>query len=365
MKLDEITAYLESLFPLDLQESYDNSGLIIGSPFDEINKVLIALDITDEIIEEALENKCELIIAHHPLIFGKGITKLNTDSVNGGIIKKAIQNNISIYAIHTNLDNSLKGLNYYLASRIGLNNIKILSPEDGILMKLVSFCPTDKAEEVRQALFAAGAGNIGNYDCCSFNIAGQGTFRGGENTNPYVGEKGKLHFENEIRIETIFPSFIQGRVVNALLRSHPYEEVAYDLYPLANRFSKAGSGIVGELNKEEDVLLFMNKLKEIFDIKIIRHSKIYKPTIKKVAICSGSGAFLINKAIAVDADIFITADLKYHDFFNTEKKIIIADIGHYESEIFVKDVLFELLYEKFPNFAVLLSKLNSNPVYYF
>ena len=364
MKIADIANHLESLSPLSLQEDYDNCGLLLGNPETEFHKALLCLDLTVPVMAEAIENQCNLIISHHPFIF-RGLKKLTPAQTETSLITMAIKHDIAVYAIHTNLDNTLQGLNSLVLSKIGVSGFRILSPKEGFLSKLAVFCPNYHADKVRQALFQAGAGVIGNYDECSFNVEGQGTFRASEMANPFVGEKNKLHFENEVRIEVIFPRHLERFVVDALLKAHPYEEVAYDLYPLENRFMQAGAGLVGELQEPCDEILFLERLKEILNIPVIRHSPLRSKPVKRVALCTGSGSFLIREAIKSHADVYLTADLKYHDFFEMENNLLLADVGHYETEQWVKEWLHAALIEKFPNFAFLISKVNTNPVHYF
>jgi len=363
MQLKEITRFIESVAPLALQESYDNSGLLIGNPADEVFGILISLDITEAIIDEAISKNLNLIVAHHPIIFS-GLKKLNGKNYIERCVAKAIKNDIALYAAHTNLDSVFGGVNSKICEKLELQNCQVLAPVPGFLKKLVTFVPTADAEKVRKALFDAGAGNIGNYDSCSFNQSGFGSFRGNERTNPYVGEKNQLHFEEETRIETIFPKHIQTRVIQSLLNAHPYEEVAYDIYPLDNEFNQAGIGMIGELDSPVDELKFLQKVKETFHCSVIKHTQLLGKPIRKVAVCGGSGSSYLSKAIAQKADVFISGDFKYHQFFDAEQQIIIADIGHFESEQFTKEVFYELLTKKFPKFAVHLSALNTNPVSY-
>ena len=363
MKLKEITNYLEEYAPLAYQESYDNAGLITGDYDMSISGVLICLDTTEEVLEEAIKSKCNLIVAHHPIIFS-GLKKIIGRTHVERVIIKAIKNNIAIYAAHTNLDNINKGVNSKIGERLGLKNCKILSPKNGILRKLLTFCPVDNAAEVRQSLFSAGAGKIGNYDECSFNVEGTGTFRGSEQANPYVGEKGVQHQEKEIKIEVIYPANIENNLIKALKAAHPYEEVAYDIIPLENKFNDVGSGMIGELEKEEDELPFLQKLKLQMNTNSIRYTNLLGKKVKKIAVCGGSGSFLIGEAIAAGADVFITGDMKYHQFFDAENKLLIADIGHHESEQFTKELFYDILSKKFPTFALHLSKINTNPINY-
>jgi len=363
MTITEIISYLESVAPTSYQESYDNAGLIIGDPEMTVTSALITLDVTEAVIDEAIETGCELIISHHPILF-KGIKKINGNTYVERCIIKAIKNDIAIYAAHTNLDSITGGVNSKICEKIGLTNVSILVPAKKQLLKLVTFIPEDHLEAVREAVFAAGAGEIGKYDKCSFSTQGLGTFRGGEEANPYVGEKGEFHFENEARFETILLGHNKNKVINALLKSHPYEEVAYDLYPLENTLSEVGSGMIGELPGAVNEIDFLTRMLEVFGCKTLRHTYLLGKPVKKVAVCGGSGSFLLSAAIAAGADVFITADMKYHQFFDAEEKIIVADVGHYESEQFTKELFYEILIKKFPNFALRLSEVKTNPVLY-
>ena len=363
MQLKELISRLEMLAPPAYQESYDNSGLLTGSPDSEVKKALISFDVTEKVVDEAIEKGADLIISHHPIIFG-GLKRLTGKNYVERTIIKAVKNDIALYAMHTNLDNVIRGTNSILANRLGLKNTKVLAPVEGRFRKLVTFCPTDYADKVRHAIFDAGAGHIGNYDQCSYNVQGQGSFRAGENTNAFVGEKGKLHFEEEVRIETIFPDYLEARIINALLSAHPYEEVAYDIYKLENTSANLGAGIIGELENEEDARDFLLRLKDITSAGCIRHTDLVKDTVKRVALCGGSGAFLIGRARAEAADIYITGDIKYHEFFDAEDRMIIADIGHYESEQFTKELLINYIKENFPTFAVQISDSKTNPINY-
>ena len=364
MKLKEISNYIESLAPLAYQETYDNAGLIVGVLDSEVKKALICLDSTEEVIDEAISKGCNLVIAHHPIVFGGGLKRFTGKNYVERTIIKAIKNDISIYAAHTNLDNVYGGVSAAICEKIGLTNCKILLPKEDLLRKLFTFCPVDKAETVRKALFEAGCGMIGAYDECSFNVEGTGTFRGSEGTNPYVGEKGKQHRESEIKIETIYPVHLEDKILSALFNAHPYEEVAYDIVSLENKHARVGAGMIGELKKEENEEAFLKRVKTTMQTGCIRHTKLLGGKVKRVAVCGGAGSFLLKDAIANGADVFITSDFRYHQFFDAESKIVITDIGHYESEQFTKELLYELLTKKFPNFALHLSEINTNPVNY-
>lgn len=363
MKLKVIIDHLESFASPYLQESYDNATLIVGDKNWEITSALISLDCTEEIVDEAIQLGANLIISHHPIVF-KGLKSLTAKSYVERTIIKAIKNDVAIYAMHTNLDNVKGGVNYKIAEKLDLQNCKILSPKSGFLKKLVFFVPLKDSQKVQEALFKASAGSIGNYDECSFSVEGIGSFRANELANPTLGEKNKRHFEKENRVEVIFNAADESKVLNALFESHPYEEVAYDIYQLQNKNQDIGSGIIGELKTEMDALDCLKEIKKRMKTAVIRYTKPHKKRVKKVAICGGSGSFLLSKAIANEADMFITADFKYHEFFDADNKIIIADIGHYESEQFTKELFMEILQKKIPNFATHLSSISTNPINY-
>lgn len=363
MKASEIINFLEKWAPPSLQESYDNSGLIVGDRNSEVRGVVVSLDCIESTVEEAISTGCNMVIAHHPIVFG-GLKRFNGSNYVERTVIKAIKNDVLIYAIHTNLDNVQTGVNRMIGKKLGLKNLKILQPKKGLLKKVVTFCPTDHAEKVRAAMFEAGAGRIGEYDMCSFNLDGTGTFRGSENTNPHVGEPGKLHSEAEVRIETIIPTHVLKTVLRAMQEAHPYEEVAYDIYPLENLWNEVGSGMIGELDSAMAISDFFNHLKSSMEVPALRHTRILKDHIKKVAFCGGSGSFLIDTAKAKGADVFITSDIKYHQFFDADGKIVLVDIGHYENEQFTCDLIAEKLKGKFPTFAVRLSETSTNPIKY-
>lgn len=364
MQVREITSHIESFAPLSYQESYDNAGLQIGHPDQEVRGVLICIDVTDAVIKEALLLDANLIISHHPLIFS-GLKKLTGSNYTERLVIEAIRQNLSIYTAHTNLDTVHKGVNHKMGEKLGLKDMAILVPMADHLRKLVFFIPVAHAEMVQQAIFKAGAGHIGAYDMCSFSAPGEGTFRGSDESDPFVGEKGTLHAEPELRVETIFPKERENQITRALVESHPYEEVAFDIYPLANKYDRAGSGAIGELEKPLDEQSFLGLLKERFSTPVIRHTNLLDKKIKRVAICGGSGSFLLPRAIASGADAFVSGDFKYHQFFDADRKILVADIGHYESEQYTKEIFYELLTKKFTKFAVHLSEVNTNPVNYF
>jgi len=364
MLISEIIAALEQFAPPALQESYDNCGLLTGNASWETKKALLTLDATEAVIDEAIANGCNLVIVHHPIIFS-GLKKINGKNYVERTIIKAIKNDIAIYAIHTNLDNVIQGVNAKIAEKLGLQNVQILQPKKQMLKKLVVFTPETHAEAVRNALFQAGAGNISNYSECSFNTSGIGTFKGNEASNPKVGEKGVREAANEEKIEVIFPTYIESQLITAMRSVHPYEEVAFDIIPLDNYWQETGSGIVGILPAEMNETDLLQHIKTLLKTGTIRHTALLGKKAKKVAVCGGSGSFLLNDAIRSGADFFITADFKYHQFLDADGKIVIADVGHYESEQFTPELIRDILSQKFPTFATLFSKVNTNPVNYF
>ncbi len=364
MQIAQIISFLESTAPPSLQEHYDNAGLITGNTNWDCRGIICSLDATEEVVEEAIAKNCNLIVAHHPIVFG-GLKKINGKNYVERAIITAIKNDIAIYAIHTNLDNVIHGVNGKMAVMIGLHNVSILLTKDNTLKKLFTFVPADQTEKVRNAIFESGGGQIGNYNECSFNAEGTGTFKAGKGADPYVGNIGERHYEKEVKVEVIIPANLEGKIVAAMKAAHPYEEVAYDVVGLSNKHPQVGSGIIGEFEQPMKETEFLAHLKKVFNLSIIRHTELKNKPIKKVAICGGAGSFLISNALRAGAEAYVTADVKYHEFFDANGKMILADIGHYESEQFTIELLQEILERKFPTFAVLKTEVNTNPVYYF
>lgn len=364
MKIQEIISHLELVAPPSLQESYDNAGLITGDPAWECKAVMVCLDSTPEVIAEAIRQGSNLVVAHHPIVFS-GLKKITGKNYVERAIILAIKNDIAIYAIHTNLDNVMEGVSNTMADKIGLVNRRVLAPKSGILQKLHVFVPASHEDILKNALFNAGAGDIGNYSECSFSSPGEGSFKGGPGTSPFVGTPGQRHLEAEKRVEVIFPGHRSAAVLAAMKRAHPYEEVAYDLVNLANEYAETGSGLIGELAEPLPGPAFLELIKKRFDLKLVRHTAVLNRAIKRVAVCGGAGSFLVSKALSAAADAFITADLKYHEFFDADNKLILCDIGHFESEQFTIDLLYDILREKFTSFAVLKTGVKTNPVHYF
>lgn len=362
--IKDISHFLESIAPLSYQEPYDNAGLIVGEPSSVVTNILVSLDCTEEVVEEAIANNCNLIVAHHPIVF-KGLKKFNGRNYVERTVIKAIKNDIAIYATHTNLDHVVGGVNFMIAERLGLQHVRILAPKKDVLMKLVFFVPVENASTVIEALHRVGVGQIGNYDRCSFSVQGIGCFRPNEAANPFIGKANEVEQVNESRVEVIFPAYLEATVMRTLNDAHPYEEVAHYLTLLQNTNQEVGAGAIGLLNEALPAEEFLRYLKEKMQLSVIRHTTLCSPMVQRVAVCGGAGGFLLNDAIRQNADVFITADYKYHEFFDADGRILICDIGHYESEVFTKELLQRYLSKKFANFATILSETITNPVNYY
>lgn len=362
MKVHEITRCLEEIAPRDYQETYDNAGLLTGHPGQEVEKVLICLDATEAIVEEARAKGAQMIIAHHPVIFG-GLKKLTGSNYVERTVIAAIRAGIAIYAIHTNLDNVAQGVNQRIGEALGLPPGRILAPKKGLLHKLVVFVPHAEVEAVRAAIFAAGGGAIGDYSECSYELEGTGSFLPGEEAQPAVGQRGTRHYEPETRLEFLVEKPQLKPVLKAMWEAHPYEEVAHDVFALENEHSAVGSGMITELEAPVDTLAFLKRIKERMG-GMLRYTAPLKDQIQRVAWCGGSGSFLLPAAIGAGADLFLSSDFKYHQFFDAENHLVIADIGHYENEQYTIALIGDLLSKKFNNFAVLLSEKSTNPINY-
>ena len=364
MKIKDVISLLEELAPLSYSEDFDNTGLLVGDKNNIVSGILITLDTLESVVDEAIANDCNLIVSFHPIVFS-GLKKITGKNYVERVVIKAIQNNIAIFSIHTALDNSWNGVNAMICNKLKLGKRNILIPKSNTIQKLFTYVPIESVERVREALFNAGAGNIGNYSNCSFNIEGTGSYKGNEDSNPVVGKKGEIRFEKEVQIGVTFQRHVQSLVLKALFKSHPYEEVAFEVTTLENTNQQLGMGMIGELETPLNEEAFLKFLKESMNTKCVRHSKFTNKPIKKIAVLGGSGSFAINAAKQAGADVFVTADLKYHDFFKAENNILLADIGHYESEQFTKDLLVSFLNKKITTFAVVLSQINTNPITYY
>ena len=363
VKIKDIANALEMFAPLPLQEGFDNSGLQIGLTEAEVTGVLLCLDVTEKVVDEAVVSGCNLIVSHHPLIFSP-LKRITGSNYVERCVLKALANGIAIYASHTNMDSVQGGVNYRIAEKLGLLNVRILAPKNDALLKLSVYVPVEQADAVREALFAAGCGNIGNYASCSYNVEGFGTFKASEGCNPFCGEVGELHKEGEVRIDTVMPSYLKNKVVSALLKAHPYEEPAYDIYPLKNSWESVGLGVVGDLPEECDELELLAEIKEKFAVGSVRHTSLSGNKVKRVALCGGSGASFADAAISAGAQVYITGEARYHDLFNYDGRILFAVIGHYESEQFTMDIFKDIILKAYPGIKVQKTTINTNPVNY-
>jgi dinuclear metal center protein, YbgI/SA1388 family len=363
MTVKDITKTLEELAPLAHAEDFDNVGLLVGDPNTAVTGVLVTLDTLENVVDEAITKKCNLIVSFHPIIFS-GLKKITGSTYVERVVLKAIRHNIAIYSMHTALDNSKMGVNAKICEVLGLKNPEILIPKKGTIKKLVTYAPLADADKVKTALFEAGAGDIGNYSDCSYSLEGVGSFKAGNLANPTKGEIGQVHFEKESQINVIFTFEREKSILQALFKAHPYEEVAYEVVTLENTNQDIGMGMIGTLETEMDETEFLLQVKSKMKASVVRHSQLLNKKVKRVAVLGGSGAFAISAAKRANADVFITSDIKYHQFYEAENQLVIADIGHFETEQFTKDLLVDHLTKKIPNFAVSLSESITNPIKY-
>ena len=357
----QITALIEELAPLQLQESYDNAGMQVGDDSLPATGALLCVDVTEEVVDEAIQLGVNLIIAHHPLLF-RPLKRIVGSNYVERVVMKALRNDIAIYAAHTNLD--AVAVNHVWAQKLGLSQLQVLQPIRNMLYKLVTYVPIAQADHLKEALFAAGAGTIGAYDCCSFTSNGVGSFRAGDDTHPYCGEKGVIHHEPESRVEVVLPAYLKSRIVRALLESHPYEEPAYDLIPIANDYTQAGIGVVGNLSHPVSARQLLQQVKEQTQCSVVRHNTLPDKMVQRIALCGGAGSSLIGAALAAKADVFSTGEIGYHQFFGDENQRVLAEIGHYESEQHTKDIFCEVITKKIPNFALYYTTVETNPIKY-
>lgn len=362
-KLKEIVSIIEQFAPLRYQESYDNSGLLIGENDMEITSALLCLDIDESVIDEAINIGSNLIISHHPLVFS-GLKRFTKNSYISRVLHKAIKNDIAIYSCHTNIDSVKNGVSYKIGERLGLKNMRPLSPLEDSLCKLVVFCPVQSVDIIREKMCEEG-GVIGDYENCSYVSYGEGSFMGNENTDPFIGTPMQVETTNEARVEVIINKSLVEKSLAEVRKVHPYQEVGYDIYPLKNIDYNVGLGIYGDLEQSVDAEQYIADVADILECKVIRYSDIIKREVKRVAICGGSGASFVGKAISTGADIYISADFKYHDFFLESNQITIADIGHFEGEKYTLDIFYDIISKKMPNFAIHYTKKGKNPINYF
>ena len=364
MTVKEVMNVLEELAPLHYAEEFDNVGLLVGNKNQDVTGVLVTLDTLEDVVDEAIEKQLNLIVSFHPILF-KGIKKLTGKTYVERVIIKAIQNNIAIYSMHTALDNSPQGVNAKICEVLGLENPKILIPKKGTIKKLTTYIPKNQSDKIKKALFSVGAGNIGNYENCSFSTLGTGSFQPKENANPTTGQIGKTSYEEEEQVNITFSSDREHEVIETLFKTHPYEEVAYEITTLDNPNQKIGMGMIGSLKNAMEEEDFMDFLKDKMNAQIVRHSRLLNKKVRKVAVLGGSGAFAISAAVRQKADVFITSDIKYHQFYEAENQMVLMDIGHFETEQFTKNLLADFLTKKIPNFAIALSESITNPIKYF
>lgn len=363
IRIKDIQQCLEAFAPPALQESYDNSGLLTGSPDTEVTGILISLDITEEVVAEAVAKKCNMIVAHHPIIFS-GLKSLTGKNYVERTVISAIKNEVALYSCHTNLDNVTAGVNKKFAEKLSLQNTRILAPKANTLKKLTTYVPLVNTDDILEAMALAGAGNIGEYEQCSFQQTGMGTFKPSEKANPHIGSAGIVENVQENRIEVLVPAHKTTGVLKALFESHPYEEVAYYLSPIDNLNQEIGSGIIGDLPEKMSNNDFLAYLKKQLDLEVITFTPFEKE-ICSVALCGGSGRFLLQNAISAGAQAFVTSDFKYHEYFDAEDHLMIADIGHYESEVATKELFYEVLSEKISNIALVFAETKTNPIRYY
>jgi dinuclear metal center YbgI/SA1388 family protein len=363
MKIKEILFVLEEMAPLAYAEDFDNVGLLIGDTNVDATGILVCHDALESVIDEAIAEKCNLIVCFHPILFS-GLKKITGKNYVERAVIKAIKNDIAIYAVHTALDNHKDGVNKIFSDALGLINTKILVPKQHFIQKLVTYTVPENAEKLRNVMFEAGAGTIGNYDNCSFNSNGFSTYQGNENSNPTIGNKGDLTQTNEIKIELVFEKHLQSKILKALFSNHVYEEIAYEIYDLQNTHQNIGLGMIGDLEKPMSEKDFLHFVKNTMQCGNIRHSEFSGKNVQKIAVLGGSGSFAIKNAINANADVFLTADLKYHQFYEAENQLLLVDIGHFESERFTKNYIVDFLKKKIPNFAIIFSEENTNPVKY-
>lgn len=362
MKTGEITKAIEEYAPLWLQEDYDNAGVQVGDLSAEVTGVLLCTDVTEPVLDEAIAKGANLLISHHPLIF-RPLKKLAGRSAVERIVAKAIKHDVTIYSAHTNMDNAYGGVNYKMAEKLGLRNVETLDCRHGDLVKVVTFVPSAHAEAVEAAMFAAGAGKMGDYDSCSYRMAGEGRYRALPEAHPFAGKPGERHTEPETRIEVIACKANCAAVVDALISAHPYEEPAYDVIVLENESKRSGSGVIGDIDPQ-DATAFLKRVKQTFGVEAVRYSGCVDRTVCRVAMCGGAGSFLVDKAMSRGADVFLTGDMKYHEFMGREDRIIIADIGHYESEHYTKEIFLDIIQKKNPNFAINYAEKEKNQINY-
>jgi len=342
MRVRDIQQILESWAPKEIAWERDNIGLQAGDPAAVVRGILVALDVTEEVIAEAVRRKANLLVSHHPLLF-RPLSAVTMQSARGRCIRALMQSGINLYSAHTNLDFTRGGTSFALAQALGLTDVEFLRMPYEVQRKVVTFVPPAEAERVARAMADAGAGIIGNYDSCSFAGPGTGTFRGNERSRPAIGKRGVLEHASETRLEMMVPRWRLGDVIGAMHRAHPYEEVAYDVYPLENRSREHGMGIIGNARRPVTLRVFLNDLKRRLGVPALRCTGDMRRTVRRVAACGGSGTELMDEAARRGADVFVTADVRYHSFHDVEASMALVDAGHFETELPVVRAVVEHL----------------------
>ena len=351
MKIKEVIQFLEQKFPLHWQEDFDNCGVQCGDKERELTGIVVCFDMSEAVIDEALAQGSNMVISHHPIIYKHGLKKIEPTNRVGKIIYKALENKILLYSMHTNIDSGKAGGNVLFAKKLELQNLSVLVPKENQFCKLVVFVPAENSALLKEAMFKIGCGNIGNYSHCSYSCEGIGSFKPLTGVNPHIGKHNRLERVDEERIEMIFPKNIKRQVIETLYGHHPYEEPAFDIITLENQNREVGLGRIGLLPTSMLAKDFILYIKEKLNLDFVKFSGNRDAEIKKVAVCGGGGASFISEALTAGVNAYITGDLKYHDFFIPENKMLLIDIGHFEGEHFIREIITSLLQENFNTFA--------------
>ena len=364
MTISEFIRQLSTKIRFSYAEDFDNVGLLCGRPEQELRGVLVCHDALESVVQEAIEKGCNCIVAFHPIIFS-GLKSITGKSYVERAVMLALENKIAIIAVHTAWDNDFYGVNHGIAKALGLRHLQVLIPKKDALSQLRFFVPVEAAEQVRSAIFATGAGTIGQYADCSFNIHGTGTFLPLEKASPAYGEVGTWEQVSEMEVQILVENWQLPAAIQAMKDAHPYEEVAYYVTSLRNENHHAGLGQFGLLDEEMSAQEFLSECRAVFDVPVIRTSSHFTGRIRKVAVLGGSGASGISAAKKLGCDAYVSSDFKYHDFFQGDENFLLADVGHFESERFVSQQLADVISNILPTFAVLKSETKTNPVNYF
>lgn len=360
---DDIAGFMEEFAPTFLAEDWDNVGLLVGSRSQEVRRVLVCLEVSAKVVEEAVSKKIDLILSHHPMIF-KGLKRIVADDFSGGLLYKLIRNNIGVYSAHTNLDVTDHGINEHLADIMGLKNAKNLNPyQSEDLYKVVVFVPERDVDRVREAMCSAGAGWLGNYSDCTFMTKGTGTFKPLEGTHPYIGTQGTLEKVDEYRLETVVPKSRMGCVISAMLKAHPYEEVAYDTYLLKLKGKEYGLGKYGSLEVPMSFDAFVRHVKNKLNISTVRLIGQPPKEVQTAAVFCGAFDDNFSAVVRNRIDVLIAGDVKHHTAFDMAAAgICVIDAGHFATERIMVPHLTEILSKKFPELEVIASEVEEDPI---